>query len=136
VSLPKEGDAFGYGDDEDSEDEADIDETMGRSVLSQLTVQKTATGSRLGVLVDGGARYHVARRGRDRVVLTLLDTRARNLDVRRFIDARALGGPILGVGPTVEEDHRFRIEIVLDTRGRGPVRVKQEGLVLWVEVSE
>ena len=131
VNLPKDkGDD--WGDDEN--DNNDIDEGEGRSVLSQVTVQRSAGGARVGVRVDGGARYHVARRGRDRLVLTLVDTRADNLDVRRVLDARGLGGAVLRVMPTVEEDSRFRIELVVETRGQAPVRIEQDGSMLWLEV--
>jgi hypothetical protein len=138
VALPSEGDV---GDDDDfggddEEEDAPRERPQARSVLTQLIVQRTSGGARLGVLVDGGARYHVGRRGRDRLVLTLLDTRARDLDVRRTLDARPLGGPILKVSPSVEEDRRFRIELMIDTRGPAPVQVQQEGPVLWVEVRE
>jgi hypothetical protein len=133
VALPRDGDVYGF---EGDGDEDDIDEREGRSVLSQVTVQRTSSGARLGVLVDGGARYHVGRRGRDRLVLTLLDTRARTLDVRRTLDARAVGGPIVRVAPSVDEDRRFRIELAIDTRGPAPVRIQQDGQILWLEVGE
>jgi len=132
VNLPEaKSDEWGGDDDDDSND---IDEGEGRSVLSQVTVQRSAGGARVGVRVDGGARYHVARRGRDRLVLTLVDTRADNLDVRRVLDARDLGGAVLRVMPTVEEDRRFRIELVVETRGSAPVRIEQDGQMLWLEV--
>ena len=131
VNLPNtKGDEWG-GDDDDSND---IDEGEGRSVLSQVMVQRSAAGARVGVRVDGGARYHVSRRGRDHLVLTLVDTRAENLDVRRVLDARALGSAVLRVMPTVEEDSRFRIELVVETRGQAPVRIEQDGQMLWLEV--
>jgi hypothetical protein len=137
VALPKEDDGYGFDDgDDDGDDDGAIDEAEGRSVLSQVTVQRTSGGARVGVRVDGGARYHVARRGRDQLVLTLLDTRARHLDVRRTLDARALGGPITRVSPSVDEDRRFRVELVVDTRGPAPTRIQPDGAMLWIEVGE
>jgi hypothetical protein len=139
VELPNEvSEDEGYGADDDSDDSDDdgLDESVGRSVLSQVTVQRTAGGARVGIRVDGGARYHVARRGRDKLVLTLVDTRAQNLDVRRVLDARSMGGPVLRVLPTVDEDRRFRIELVIETRGQNPVRIQQDGQFLWLEVTE
>jgi hypothetical protein len=132
VNLPKDDDGYGF-DDEDGDDD-DIDESEGRSVLSQVVVQRSGEGARVGVLVDGGARYHVGRRGQQ-LVLTLLDTRARDLDVRRTLDARALGGPVTRVSPSVDEDRRFRVELVIDTRGPAPVRIQQDGAMLWIEVG-
>ncbi len=132
VALPKERDEFGGYDDDDDES---LDESSGRSVLSQVTVQKSEQGARVGVRVDGGARYHVARRGRDKIVLTLVDTRAQNLTVRRALDARALGGPVLRVLPSVDEDRRYRIELVIETSGQNPVRIQQDGQHLWLEVA-
>ena len=139
VELPKEAsDDDGYGDDDsnDGDDDGDLDESVGRSVLSQVTVQRMAGGARVGIRVDGGARYHVARRGRGKLVLTLVDTRAQNLDVRRVLDARSMGGPVLRVLPTVDEDRRFRIELVIETRGQNPVKIQQDGQFLWLEVME
>ena len=137
VALPKDDDGYGFDDgNDDGDDDGAIDEAEGRSVLSQVTVQRTSGGARVGVRVDGGARYHVARRGRDQLVLTLLDTRARHLDVRRTLDARALGGPITRVSPSVDEDRRFRVELVVDTRGPAPTRIQPDGAMLWIEVGE
>ena len=135
VELPSDhvDDDYGAADDDG---EADVDESSGRSVLSQVTVQRMAGGARVGIRVERGARYHVARRGREKLVLTLLDTRAQNLDVRRVLDARSLGGPVLRVLPTVDEDRRFRIELVIETRGQSPVKVQQDGQFLWLEVME
>jgi hypothetical protein len=129
VTLPATDDEWGGNED----DEGELDESRGRSVLSQVTVQRSGQGARVGVRVDGGARYQVARRGRD-LVLTLVDTRASGLDVRRVLDARGLGSAVVRVMPTVEEDRRFRIELVVELRGQAPVRVEQDGQMLWLEV--
>ena len=43
-------------------------------------------------------------------MLTLFDTRAGNLDVRRILDARALDGEVLRILPHVEEDARHRVQ--------------------------
>ena len=125
-------------DDEDnyfSDGEQDFDESRGGSSLSHVTVQRTRDGSRVGIRVDGGARYDVTRRGKERLVLTLFDTRAANLDVRRILDARALDSSVLRVLPSMQEDGRFRVELVIETRGPSPVRIEQDGSMLWLHVS-
>ena len=133
VALPRDSGGDEWGSDDDDDDNA-VNEREGRSVLSQVVVQRSAGGARVGVRVDGGARYHIARRGQDRLVLTLVDTRARNLDVRRVLDARGLGSAVVRVLPSVEEGSRFRIELVVETHGQVPVRVEQDGQMLWLEV--
>lgn len=129
VDLPRDDDAWGL-------DEEAIDED-GRSVLSAVTVQRLgANAARVGVRVDGGARFHVGREGRDRLRLTLLDTRAQDLQVRRTLDARSLGTPVLRVMPSVEEGRRFRVTLIVETRGAVPARIEQDGQMLWLEVHE
>ena len=127
------GDDF---DDDDDDDDDDLDESAGRSVLSQVLVQRTAEGARVGVHVDGGARYQVSRRGKDQIVLTLFDTRVEGLDVRRTLDARSLGTSVLRVMPTVEEDRRYRVQLVVETKGQAPVKIDQDGQVLWLGIAE
>jgi hypothetical protein len=127
---PANEDAFG-GDDDDNA----LDESGGRSVLSQVTVQRTQGGSKVGVRVDGGAKYNVARR-RNQIVLTLFDTRAANLEVRRILDASSLDATVLRVLPSVEEDSRYRVELTVELREQAPVRVGQEGGMLWLTVGD
>ncbi len=134
IPPPDNSDAFGGGGfaDEDSDDE--IDESEGRSVLSQVTVQRVGDASRVGVRVDGGARYNITRR-QSELVLTLFDTRAANLDVRRGLDAHTLGTNVQRVLPTVEEDARFRVDLIIELRQKGPVRVQQQDGMLWLTVN-
>ncbi|MDP2342577.1 MAG: hypothetical protein Q8O67_16590 [Deltaproteobacteria bacterium] len=127
----EDDDGFGGDDDDDA-----LDESGGRSVLSHVTVQRTGDGARVGVHVDGGARYQVSRRGKDKILLTLFDTRVEGLDVRRTLDARSLGTSVLRVMPTVEEDSRFRVQLVVETRGQAPVKIDQDGQVLWLGIAE
>ncbi len=125
------GDFGGGGDDDDV-----IDESDGRSVLSHIAVQRTGDGARVGVVVDGGARYQVARRNRGQVVLTLFDTRAQDLEVRRTLDARSLGSTVQRVLPSVDEGDRFRIELLIETKSPTPVKIEQDGKTLWIELVE
>ena len=90
----------------------------------------------MGVQVDGGARYQVSRRGRDKIVLTLFDTRVDRLDVRRTLDATMLGTSVLRVLPTVEEGERFRVQLVIETRGQAPVKIDHDSQVLWLGIGE
>ncbi len=122
----------GFGGDADEV----FDERAGLSVLTKLTVQRTGRGARLGVVVDGGARYDMQRRRDGALLLTLYGTRAANLAVRRILDARALDAPILRVLPSVDEDDRFRVRLLVETRGQGAVHVGQEGRALWLEVEQ
>ncbi|MBI1949201.1 MAG: hypothetical protein HYS27_26170 [Deltaproteobacteria bacterium] len=123
-----EGDEFGGGDEE-------LDEAEGRGLLSKVTVQRTADGSRVGVRVDGGARYDLRRRGKSQLVLTLFDTRAENLNVRRVLDARSLETSVVRVLPSVEEDARFRVELLIELRDQAPVRIGQGDGMLWLDVG-
>ena len=133
---PVRNEDFGGGELEEGE----LNEHDGRSVLTQVSVQRTADGSRVGVRVDGGARYNITKRpgiaGRSDLVLTLFDTRAANLDVRRVLDARTLATTVLRVLPTVEEDARFRVELVIELKRLAPVRILQEGDMLWLSVGD
>jgi hypothetical protein len=129
-------DEFGGGEEPDT---GEIDE-RGRGVLTQVSVQRTPGGSRVGVRVDGGARYNIGKRsgmmGRSELVLTLFDTRAANLDVRRVLDATVLDATVLRVLPTVEEGARFRIELVIEMKKPAPVRIAQESGMLWLAVGD
>ncbi len=115
----------GYDDYSDSE-----------SLLSHVTVQRGDGGdSRVGVRVDGGARYTVERTSQREIVLTLFGTRAGNLDVRRILDARDLGTTVLRVLPRVLEGGDNRIELTIELRESAPVRVAQDSSMLWVHVG-
>ena len=131
MDLPAaDADEFG-GNDEDSE----IDESAGRGVLSFVAVQKRSDGVRVGVTVRGGGKYNVVKRGRY-IVLTLFDTRAGGLDVRRTLDVRSLGTSVLRVLPTVEEDTRYRMELSIELSQPAAARVKVEDEILWIYVDE
>ena len=98
-------------------------------------MQRTGSGARVGIVVDGGARYQVTRRGKNEVVLTLFDTRAATLDVRRTLDARALGTNIVRVMPSVDEGDRFRVTLIIETKTPAPVKIDQDGRALWLELQ-
>jgi hypothetical protein len=87
---------------------------------------------RVGVYVDGGADYTIQRRGARELVLTLYDTRASNLNVRRVLDARSLRGRVRRVLPTVEED-RERVVLTIELREASRVKVKQSDGMLWLD---
>ena len=127
VQMPSD-EEFGGGEEE-------FDELDGRSVLSRVTVQRTEAGSRVGVRVDGGAKYDVKRRGKGQLVLTLFDTRAETLEVRRVLDARALDTSVMRVLPSVEEDQRFRVELLIELREQAPVKIGQSEGMLWLDVG-
>ncbi|MFZ9889533.1 MAG: hypothetical protein ACO3JL_18715, partial [Myxococcota bacterium] len=104
--------------------------------LSHITVQRTqGTGSRVGVLVEGGARYAVRRPSAREVVLTLFATRAANLEVRRILDARDLRTSVLRVLPHVEEGSRDVVELTVELREATSVRVAQDGSMLWLHIG-
>ena len=118
---------FGGGDTYDE---------RGRSALSLITVQRnTKKRSRVGITVEGGARYSIRRRSDDELVLTLFDTRAVNLQVRRILDARRLKTSVLRVLPHVEEDARHRVELVIETRKGAPTSVTEEEDTLWIHIG-
>jgi hypothetical protein len=122
---PSAEDGFGGGSEE-----------VGRGELSHITVQRAPGGqSRVGVRVDGGASYNLSRRGKTEVVLTLYDTRAANLDVRRILDARDLGTNILRVLPRVQEGSKNRVELTIELRDAAPVRVAEDEAMLWLQVG-
>lgn len=108
----------------------------GRGALSHVTVQRTGPeGSRVGVRVDGGARYAIERKSEREVVLTLFDTRAANLDVRRILDARDLRTGVLRVLPHIVEGRRHRVELTIEMREAYPVRVGQDEAMLWLHIG-
>lgn len=112
------------------------DYSDGHGLLSHVTVQRgQGAASRVGVRVDGGARYAVERVGQREVVLTLFGTRAANLDVRRILDARDLGTTVLRVLPRVHEGGENRIELTIELRDPVPIRVAQDDAMLWLHVG-
>lgn len=114
----------------------DLDEP-GRGQLSHITVRRGDRGaSEVGVRVDGGASYSIARRSDNELVLTLYDTRAANLDVRRILDARDLGSSVLRVLPRVREGSQNRVELTIELRDDAPVRVGSDESMLWLHVGQ
>lgn len=112
------------------------DDGEGEGLLSHVTVQRGhGAASRVGVRVDGGARYAVERVSQREVVLTLFGTRAANLDVRRILDARDLGTSVLRVLPRVHEAGESRIELTIELREPAPIRVAQDDAMLWLHVG-
>ncbi|MCP4499983.1 MAG: hypothetical protein GY822_08490 [Deltaproteobacteria bacterium] len=119
----------GFGGDDDRDE-------SGRSALALITVKRDSRGhARVGIRVDGGARYSIQRRGETELVVTLFDTRAENLQVRRILDARRLRTSILRVLPHVEEDSRHRVELVIELRKDVPTSVSEDAQMLWVHVG-
>ena len=127
---PKNDGAFGGDDDDDA-----LNERRGHGVFSAVRVERAGNASRVGIRVEGGARYNVSRRGRD-LVVTLFDTRAQNLDVRRILDARSLDTNVLRVLPSVDEGSRYRIELVIEVQQPQPVRATQEDGMLWLTIGD
>ena len=110
---------------------------MGRGVLTDIAVEAAgASYSRIGVLVEGGASYALARKSGNRLVLTLYDTRAASLDVRRVLDAGSLGGSVLRVLPSVEEDGRYRVVLTIELRDPARVRLTQSDGMLWLAFGD
>jgi hypothetical protein len=111
------------------------DEEIGRGALSRITVQARGESSRVGIRVDGGAQYNV-RRGDGEIILTLFDTRAANLDVRRIVDARNLGTNVLRVLPKVEEGERSRVQLTIELRDANEkIRLGHDDAMLWLLVG-
>jgi hypothetical protein len=124
--------------DEDSgwaDQDSEIDETFGKSVLTQVLVQRVGDASRVGVRVDGGARYNVERHGTE-LTLVLFDARPASFDLRRALDARGLGANVVRVVPSVEEDDRYRVALNIELRRKAPIRLSQEDGVLWLSVAD
>jgi hypothetical protein len=118
-----------------SASEFDRDEP-GRGTLSHITVRRAQAGAtRVGVRVDGGARYSIARRGQKQLVLTLYDTRAANLDVRRILDARDLDASVLRVLPAIREGQSNRVELTIELRDPSAVKVGADDAMLWLHVG-
>lgn len=112
------------------------DYSDSEGLLSHVTVQRgQGAASRVGVRVDGGARYAVERVSQREIVLTLFGTRAANLDVRRILDARDLGTSVLRVLPRVHESGEHRIELTIELRDPMPVRVAHDDAMLWLHVG-
>ena len=119
--------------DAEDEDEDVEQEEPGRGVLTHIAVEAAgAAQSRVGVLVDGGAHYTLKRSHADELVLTLYDTRAANLDVRRILDARGLDGRIRRVLPSVEEEGRHRVVLTIELKQPSRVHLSQADGMLWL----
>jgi hypothetical protein len=129
LDRPNRYQAFAHGDEPFGGEES------GRGSLSHVTVQRTGGGSRVGVRVDGGARYTVRRGGERQVLLTLFDTRAANLEVRRILDARDLGTSVLRVLPRVLESDGYRVELTIELREAAAVRVSHDDAMLWLQLG-
>ena len=131
ASAPRE-DEDAFGGDGFYEEPA----SSGRGWLNQVTVERgTTSASRVGVRVDGGARFSVTRKSAREVVLTLHDTRAGNLNVRRILDAADLGTSVIRVLPHVEEDAQHRVDLVIELRDPAPVQIRQDERMLWLHVG-
>lgn len=124
------------GEEQDEEEETEAAEP-GRGVLTHIAVEAAgASQSRMGVLVDGGANYAIKRTTNDELVLTLYDTRAASLDVRRVLDARDLGGRIRRVLPSVEEDGRHRVVLTIELKEPSRVHLSQTDGMLWLRFGD
>lgn len=108
----------------------------GRGVLSYVTIQrKNARASRVGLRVDQGARFAIERAGDRELLLTLFDTRAANLDVRRILDATSLQTSVLRVVPQVQESNPFRVQLKVELREDLPVRLTEDDTMLWIYIG-
>lgn len=125
-------------DYEDAEDELydDGDPKPDLGVLSYIAVEAVGPAQgRLGVHVDGGADYTIRRTSGGELELTLYDTRAANLDVRRVLDARALDGRVRRVLPSVEE-YRQRVVLTVELREPSRVDVTEADGMLWLGFAD
>ncbi len=105
-------------------------------LLSHITVERQeGHSSRVGVRVDGGARFHVKRASDKELILTLFDTGAANLNVRRILDATDLRTNVLRVLPRVVEDDGARVDLVIELRESAPIQVSTDDAMLWLHVG-
>lgn len=127
ASAPMREDDYFGGD-------AYLDEPKG--LLRHITVERAGKHrSKVGVQVEGGAKFFVKKGAGKTVVLTLYDTGAANLNVRRILDASRLQTSVVRVKPHIVEDNARRVELHIELREPAPVQIEQDEKTLWLHIG-
>ncbi len=110
----------------------------GRGVLNRLMVvrNKGNTGSKVGLRIDGGARFTITQQSPTSYLVKLFDTRAGNLKVRRILDASDINTTVLRLLPHVEEEQHHRISLRIELRKPTRIQTAQDGTLLWLRFDD
>lgn len=146
-SAPPPG-VTGFGGPEVRERPAVMPTTNGRlfefgqgnrmgGALHHLSVQRQGLfSSRVGLQIQGKIRYSVQRQREREVILTLYDTYAANLAVRRILDTRDLGTNVLRILPRVVESEENKVILTIELRQAAAVSASSESGILWLQFGQ
>ena len=105
--------------------------------LHHLSVKRQGLfSSRVGLQIQGKIRYSVERSREREVVLTLHDTYAANLAVRRILDTRDLGTNVLRILPRVVESDENKVVLTIELRQAAAVSASSESGILWLQFGQ
>ena len=110
----------------------------GRGVLNRLMVvrNKGNMGSKVGLRIDGGARFAITQQSPTSYLIKLFDTRAGNLKVRRILDASDINTTVLRLLPHIEEEQQHRISLRIELRKPTRIQTAQDGELLWLRFDD
>ncbi len=102
-------------------------------LLRVLPVNSKSRATKVGLELSSQADYELGFAHDGSIVLTLHETKAANLGVRRILDARRLRTMVKRVIPIVD-DQAKTIQVVIEVQPNTSHHIEEHDNVLWVEL--